>query len=654
MSLAGAVAVVKADEHEYLGTSNRSPPSFCGHQPFLEAVASHHSAEGTILSIQYFLRQRLSADFSLTTAALPPSPTASMISGRLAWARLRPSSFVCPRTLNTLLFKRPNGLGSLSASASTSHRFGRQSSSSAQDSWTASSDAHPLLQPVIGLELHVQLASNAKLFSSAEAPSSDQNSNTNVALFDAATPGTQPILSPDCLRLALIASLALECKINHTIGFDRKHYFYPDLPAGYQITQHYAPLAKNGNVIVTPHDGADRTFQVGIIQLQLEQDTAKSYTDPLSPDQILVDLNRSGAALIEIVTQPDLRSAKDASSFVRKIQSILKFAGVTKGNMEEGSLRCDVNVSVGLPGTTTQGARCEIKNINGFSHIEQAIAFEISRQTTLLANGRTIETETRGYDVARRQTFRLRDKETKNDYRYFPDPDLPQLRIPLTVVERLRALLPELPHSMIERLQARYGLTRQTAEILILLGFEKTDNMVEIGCGVRYFEAVMQASNVGIDGQVLANWIIHELLGHLSKSGLQFRDCPIEPATFAALVTSTTQGLLSRPLARQILAQLFQSPHVSLTELIDKSLQKNKSGAVNSDPAAVAEQLANDVVREMPKEVKLIRQGNPRIVGKLIGEGMKRSQQRVDPQLLRKALEQLLKLDLQAPTVHDK
>lgn len=229
------------------------------------------------------------------------------------------------------------------------------------------------VEPTIGLELHVQLASQSKLFSSARGPIADLESNTNVALFDAATPGTQPILSWDCLRLALVASLALKCDVQSRIGFDRKHYFYPDLPAGYQITQHYSPIATNGKISIGPRDGSPRAFDVRIKQVQLEQDTAKSYKDPLG-DNILIDLNRSGAALIEIVTEPDIQSAREASIFVRKLQAILRATGVSKGNMEQGSLRCDVNVSVKSKGSTSYGTRCEIKNVNGLGNIEQAIS----------------------------------------------------------------------------------------------------------------------------------------------------------------------------------------------------------------------------------------------------------------------------------------
>ncbi|WAQ81828.1 hypothetical protein PtA15_2A140 [Puccinia triticina] len=475
--------------------------------------------------------------------------------------------------------------------------------------------------PAIGLELHVQLASDSKLFSSANPPSPDQDSNTNVALFDAATPGTQPVLSSDCLRLALVASLALECKINPKTSFDRKHYFYPDLPAGYQITQHYSPIASGGKVLITPDDGADRSFQVGITQLQLEQDTGKSSTDPLSPDQTLIDLNRSGAALIEIVTGPDLR-----------------FAGVTKGNMEQGSLRCDLNVSVSLPESSIQGSRCEVKNVNGFGHIEHAIDYEISRQVGLLAKGERIEMETRGFDVAQRRTFRLRDKETQTDYRYLPDPDIPPIIFPSTILDRLQRLVPELPHAMIHRLQESYGLSKTTADILMAIGSERIDHLADVGCGVRYFEAAMDASASKVEGKTMANWIVHELLGLLAQAGLRFVDCPICPAEFGKLVGSVSKGTLLRPMAREILCEAVKTPAVSLGD----HLKKRSTPKIQPDDESTAQILAQQITSEMLKEVQLIKNGHPQIIAKLVGEGMRRSRKTVDPCLLRKALEELL------------
>ncbi|PLW18212.1 hypothetical protein PCANC_11836 [Puccinia coronata f. sp. avenae] len=494
--------------------------------------------------------------------------------------------------------------------------------------------------PAIGLELHVQLASDSKLFSPARPPAPDQDSNTSLALFDAATPGTQPLLSPDCLRLALVASLALECKINPKTSFDRKHYFYPDLPAGYQITQHYSPIASGGKVQITPDDGVDRTFEVQITQLQLEQDTGKSLTDPLFPDQTLIDLNRSGVALIEIVTGPDLRTAKEASIFVRKIQSILRFAGVTKGNMEQGSLRCDLNVSVSLPESSIQGARCEVKNVNGFGHIEHAIDYEITRQTALLAQGEKIGMETRGFNVAQRKTFRLRDKETQNDYRYMPDPDIPPILIPPAILDRLKSLVPELPQAISRRLQESYGLSRMTAEVLMMVGSERIDDLADVGCGVRYFERAMDGGRSQVaEGQTMANWITHELLGLLSKAGLRFVECPIHPEEFSELVGSVSKGSLLRPMAREILSETITNPRLSLSERLKERLQDKKEAP---NPESAAQKLAQEIIADMPKEVALIRNGHPQIIAKLVGEGMRRSRKSVDPRLLRTALEVFL------------
>ncbi|EFP76280.2 hypothetical protein PGT21_009291 [Puccinia graminis f. sp. tritici] len=531
------------------------------------------------------------------------------------------------------------------------HRLATANSSSNQqppirsNSHQISSTSSDPPLPAIGLELHVQLASDSKLFSSANPPTADQDSNTNLALFDAATPGTQPVLSSDCLRLALIASLALECKINRKTSFDRKHYFYPDLPAGYQITQHYSPIASDGKVLITPEDGADRSFEVRITQLQLEQDTGKSTIDPLYPGQTLIDLNRSGVALIEIVTGPDLRTAKEASIFVRKLQSILRFAGVTKGNMEQGSLRCDLNVSISQSeNSTIQGSRCEVKNVNGFGHIEHAIDFEISRQRALVAEGQRVEMETRGFDVARRQTFRLRDKESQTDYRYLPDPDLPPIIFPPAILERLRNMVPELPHPMARRLQESYGLSRTIAEVLMMIGSERIDHLADVGCGVRYFEAAMDASSVEVEGKTMANWIVHELLGLLAKFELRFVDCPVCPKEFGELVGRVSNGTLLRPIAREILSEAIKTPTISLKERLEKNQMKSQNNKEEGRDleSPVIKKLVQEIMSEMPKEVELIRNGRPQIIAKLVGEGMRRSQKSVDPRLLRTAFEEEL------------
>ncbi|KAH9809062.1 GatB/GatE catalytic domain-containing protein [Melampsora americana] len=524
-------------------------------------------------------------------------------------------SFSCPRS-------QQNQLGYPTSSQSNSY----------------CSISKPLnVEPTIGLELHVQLASQSKLFSSARGPMADLESNTNVALFDAAIPGTQPILSWDCLRLALVASLALKCDVQSRIGFDRKHYFYPDLPAGYQITQHYSPIAKNGRIHIGPRDGSPRAFDVRIKQVQLEQDTAKSYKDPLG-DNILIDLNRSGAALIEIVTEPDIQSAREASIFVRKLQAILRATGVSKGNMEQGSLRCDVNVSVKPKGSTSYGTRCEIKNVNGLGNIEQAITYEVTRQAALLEKNEDVITETRGFDMAKQSTFRLRSKETVTDYRYMPDADIPPISIPSTVVERFRELVPELPDQTADRIHSQYRIPIKTSEILLAIGQDSIDNVIDVGCGIRFFEAVMAVAEPETNGKVVADWILNDLLGLLSKHEIAFVDTPVSPIELARLINSVAKKAVPRPIAREMLDRAIQKGRGSLSQELEDYLKvSNESGTVST------EELAVELIKDMTHEVTLIRRGgHDRIVGKLVGEGMRRSQRRADPVLLKSTLERLL------------
>ncbi|KAG0147792.1 hypothetical protein CROQUDRAFT_61414 [Cronartium quercuum f. sp. fusiforme G11] len=517
------------------------------------------------------------------------------------------------------------------------------------------------VEPMIGLELHVQLASRNKLFSSAYGPTADLESNTNVALFDAAIPGTQPILSWDCLRLALVASLALQCDIQQKSGFDRKHYFYPDLPAGYQITQHYAPIAKGGKVNIGPKDGSPRTFDVRIKQVQLEQDTAKSYADPLSTNT-LIDLNRSGAGLIEIVTEPDIQTAREASVFVRKLQSMLRATGVSRGNMEQGSLRCDVNVSVRARGSTVCGTRSEIKNVNGLGNIEQAITYEVARQSALLNHHDPLASETRGFDPASKTTFRLRSKETVTDYRYMPDTDIPPIVIPPAVVERFRELVPELPSQTVTRVGIQYKLADKICEILLAIGPESIEELADFGIGMRFFEAVMTAAEPGTNSKQVADWIIHDLLGQLTKHQMAFVDSPIAPSELARLVNSVTKGVLPKkltslfswcylrlhhcepgPIAREMLSRAVGQEVFTLSKELDNYITSINSNTPENQISP--DQLAQELVRDMTREVTLIQRGrHDQIVGKMVGEGMRRSQRRVDPRLLRSALERLLNL----------
>ncbi|KAM0786694.1 hypothetical protein ACM66B_002138 [Microbotryomycetes sp. NB124-2] len=407
-------------------------------------------------------------------------------------------------------------------------------------------------QPVIGLELHVQLKGNVKLLSPAKA-TYDSTPNSSIAAFDAALPGSLPQLGAEPVRLALLACLALKSDINPCSTFDRKHYFYPDLPAGFQVTQKYSALAKDGKVNVRlPRPGPDAadSFTVRIEQIQLEQDTAKSSHDP-ETGMTLVDLNRAGAALIEIVTRPDMRSSEEAAAFVRQLQAILRHVGASDANMDKGELRCDVNVSVQRTGSAENGTRCEIKNLNGVRFLAAAIESEIDRQVHELEAGRQIEQATRGFNAITGQTYHLRGKEDAPDYRYMPDPELGAVVVTKERLDRMRKDLPELPDEAFDRLRDQYGLASREAAILVALGEKMDDERTldreigssesHAGVGVKYFEDVAQSR----DARVAANWVIHELLGALSKTNLTLATSPVSPKALGSLIDAVTAEKLT-------------------------------------------------------------------------------------------------------------
>ncbi|KAL7007437.1 hypothetical protein EMMF5_002901 [Cystobasidiomycetes sp. EMM_F5] len=361
--------------------------------------------------------------------------------------------------------------------------------------------------PTIGLELHVQLKSPIKLFSSSKT-SHDEIPNSNVSSYDAALPGTLPILNPEPVKLAILAALALGCRVNLRSKFDRKHYFYHDLPAGFQITQKYAALANHGQIELSPrHDNLAYNTKVRISQVQLEQDTAKSMNDPTSAST-LVDLNRAGTGLIEIISEADMHTSAEAAAYVRKVQSLLRAVGASDANMEKGSLRIDVNVSVARTGQP-MGTRCEIKNLNSVRSMVDAIEYEYDRHIAVLSSpagtdaSPQVEQQTRGFDATDGTTHLLRSKADAPDYRYMPDPELAPLVVPSDVLNELQASLPDLPDAVRARLESQFGLGSREVDIIVRLGQSDTDGASDTyGAGVAYFEQLAQ----GRDPIVAANW----------------------------------------------------------------------------------------------------------------------------------------------------
>src|SRR5690242_15705489 len=392
---------------------------------------------------------------------------------------------------------------------------------------------------VIGLEVHAQVISNAKLFSGA-ATEFGAEPNTQVSTVDAAFPGMLPVINRHCVEQAVRTGLGLDAEINLFSVFDRKNYVYPDLPAGYQISQYQQPIVGRGRVVLDMPDGATRT--IGITRLHLEQDAGKSLHDQ-HPRETYVDLNRAGIGLMEIVSEPDLRSAEEAGVYLRKLRSILRYLGTCDGNMEEGSLRCDCNVSVRRPGEP-YGTRCEIKNVNSVRYVMQAIEHEARRQIEILEEGGTILQQTRLFDAGRGVTRPMRSKEEAHDYRYFPDPDLLPLVLDPGWVARLRDELPELPDAKKARFASEYGLSKEDAGVLVA---EKETAL--------FFEGVA----AGRDPKAAANWVMGDLFGALNRLGVGIEKSPVSAEQLGALVDLIADGTISGRLAKGVFAEMVAS-----------------------------------------------------------------------------------------------
>jgi len=468
---------------------------------------------------------------------------------------------------------------------------------------------------VIGLEVHAQIVSQAKLFSGA-ATAFGAEPNTQVSTVDAAFPGMLPVINRFCVEQAVRTGLGLAAEINLVSVFDRKNYFYADLPAGYQISQYTRPVVGKGQVTIDLPDGASRT--VGITRLHLEQDAGKSLHDQ-HPNFTYVDLNRAGVALMEIVSEPDLRSAEEAGAYLRKLRSILRYLGTCDGNMEEGSLRCDCNVSVRRPGGPL-GTRCEIKNVNSVRFVMQAIEYEARRQIELVEDGGTVEQETRLFDSGRGTTRPMRSKEHAHDYRYFPDPDLLPLVLEPVWVEGLRKSLPELPDAKRARFVDAYGLTAQDADVLVA---EKAS--------ADYFESVA----VGRDAKLAANWVTGELFAALHRLGVGIEQSPIPAEALGELLDLMREGTISGRLAKDVFAAMLETGKPARDIVEDRGLrQVTDSGAIEGAVAAV-------LARE-PDKVAEYRGGRDKLFGYFVGQVMKATQGKANPGLVNEVLRRRL------------
>jgi aspartyl-tRNA(Asn)/glutamyl-tRNA(Gln) amidotransferase subunit B len=469
---------------------------------------------------------------------------------------------------------------------------------------------------VIGMEVHAQVTSKSKLFSGASAEFGGEP-NSHVSLVDAAMPGMLPVINEECVRQAIRTGLGLKAKINRKSVFDRKNYFYPDLPQGYQISQYKSPIVGEGEVIVDLEGGEAVT--VGIERLHLEQDAGKSLHDQ-HPNMSAIDLNRSGVALMEIVSKPDLRSAEEAMAFLTKMRSILRYLGTCDGNMEEGSLRADVNVSVRKPGGPL-GTRCEIKNMNSIRFIGQAIEHEARRQIEIIEDGGAIDQETRLFDPAKGETRSMRSKEEAHDYRYFPDPDLLPLEFDDAYVAALQAHLPELPDEKKARFMGDFALSPYDAGVLVAER-ETAD----------YFEAVAN----GRDAKLAANWVINELFARLNREGGGIAAAPVSAAQLGAILDLIADKTISGKIAKE----LFE---IVWSEGGDPPTIVEQRGMKQVTDVGTIEKTVDEIIAKNPDKVADAKT-NPKAIGWFVGQVMKSSGGKASPQAVNDILKKKLGL----------
>jgi aspartyl-tRNA(Asn)/glutamyl-tRNA(Gln) amidotransferase subunit B len=472
---------------------------------------------------------------------------------------------------------------------------------------------------IIGLEVHAQVTSNSKLFSGASTHFGNA-ANSNVSLVDAAMPGMLPVINEECVRQAVRTGLGLKAQINKRSVFDRKNYFYPDLPQGYQISQYKDPIVGEGKIIISvgpDRQGQFEDIEIGIERLHLEQDAGKSMHDQ-HPSMSYVDLNRSGVALMEIVSKPDMRSADEAKAYVTKLRSILRYLGTCDGNMDEGSMRADVNVSVRKPGGEF-GTRCEIKNVNSIRFVGQAIESEARRQIAIIEDGGTIDQETRLFDPAKGETRSMRSKEDAHDYRYFPDPDLLPLEFDDAFVAELAAHLPELPDDKKARFVADMGLSVYDASILV------SEKAI-----ADYFEEVA----AGRDGKTAANWVINDLLGALNKSGKGIEETPVSPAQLGGVIDLIKDGTISGKIAKDLFEIIWE-------EGGDPADVVEKRGMKQVTDTGAIEKAVDEVIAANPDQVAKA-QAKPALAGWFVGQVMKATGGKANP----KAVQDLVKAKL--------
>ena len=468
---------------------------------------------------------------------------------------------------------------------------------------------------VIGLEVHAQVTSESKLFSTSSTKFGAEP-NTQVSLVDAALPGMLPVINEYCVKQAIKTGIGLKAKINKRSVFDRKNYFYADLPQGYQISQFKDPIVGEGKVILDMPDGQK---EVGIERLHLEQDAGKSIHD-LDPKNTFVDLNRSGVALMEIVSKPDLRSPDEVNAYVKKLRSIMRYLGTCDGNMQEGSLRADVNVSVRKKGSKEFGTRCEIKNVNSIKFMQMAIEYEANRQVDLIEDGQSIDQETRLFDTKKNETRSMRSKEDAHDYRYFPDPDLLPLEVSEDFIEKLKLEIPELPDEKKKRFIEKFKLSPYEATILV------SDNETS-----NYFENVIKKSDV----KLATNWIIGELFAALNQNNLEITESPISAGNLSKLINLIKDGTISGKIAKTVFEHMMEG------DKDPKKIVEEKGLKQESDPKAL-EALIDKVIDDNREKATEYKSGKVKLFGFFVGQVMKVSGGKANPQLVNEILKKKL------------
>ncbi len=471
-------------------------------------------------------------------------------------------------------------------------------------------------EAVIGLEIHVQMDTTTKLFCSCRVQFGDEP-NTNVCPVCLGMPGSLPVLNRKAVEYAIRAALALNCEVHRESIFARKNYFYPDLPKGYQISQYEKPIATNGWLEFDMPDGSKR--RVRIRRLHMEEDAGKNIHEG---SKSYVDLNRAGTPLMEIVTEPDLRTPEEARLFLENLRNIMRYTGVSKADMEKGQLRCDINVSIRPKGSQELGTRTEIKNVNSFRFVQKALEYEIERQIRVVSEGGKIEQETRTFDPASGKTYTMRTKEEAEDYRYFPDPDLQPLLLEDSWIEEIRSSMPELPHQRLKRLLSQYGISEYEAKIFV--------QNKELG---DFFEFAVKHYN---EPKLIANWLLNDLLGLLNERQVSIEDSPVSPEGLAQLVRLIKEGVISTKIGKEVIKEMVQTGKSANQIVEERGLKQiSDEGAIKG--------IIEQVISQFPQEVERYRAGEEKLLGFFVGQVMKATKGKANPKLVNQLLREALK-----------